>query len=165
MAQSQLNSDLYINGALTVKTFAPPLSCITNNSIVAAAGISASKLQHQHQKTYGQPGGAISFTERRVIHAVYGLTGTVLAFRAGLRTANVGAATVTFDLQKNGVTMLSAVITQTNAQAAYALTAAAFAATALVAGDVLEVVIVATAGGGTLGNGAFADLILTEDPV
>lgn len=160
---NQLTTDLYINGAFSCKTFTPPASSVGNAAIPASAGLSASKLEHRHEKCYGQPGGAISFTEKRAIHVVYGATATLLAFRAGLITANVGAATVTFDLKKNGTTMLTAVINQTSAQAAYALTAAALASTTLVQGDVLEVVIVATAGGGTLGNGAFADLVLNED--
>lgn len=158
-----LNHDVYVNGNLGAKTFSPPAGCIGNAAIAAGAGLAATKLQHQHEITYGQPGGAISFTERKVIHVIKGATGNVLNFRAGIRTACVGAATITFDLQKNGSSILTAVITVDNTKTAYQLTEAAIATPAVVQGDVLEAVIVATAGGGTLGDGGFCDLVLTED--
>lgn len=160
---NQLTTDLYINGSFGCKSFTPPAASVPKSAIPPAAGIEASKLEHRYQKTYGQPGGAVSFTERKVVHVVYGATATILAFRAGVRTVNTGAATVTFDLYKNGASILTGVTTTNSGTAAYAIVAGVLASTALVQGDVLEIVIVATAGGGGIGNGAFADLVINED--
>ncbi len=162
-SQTVINQDVYINGSLQAKTFVPSAGCVNDQAVQAGAGIQASKLQHRHQLTYGQPGGSASITERKVFHVVYGATAQILAFRAGTRTANAGAATVTFDCYKNGSSVLSGVVTTNSGTAGYALVAGTVTSANLVAGDVLEVVTVATAGGGTLGNGAFAEVVLNED--
>jgi hypothetical protein len=94
---------------------------------------------------------------------IYGVSGTLLSFKAGSIVANIGAATVTLDLKKNGVTALSAVITLNNANTARVAVSGTLSVTTLAAGDVLEVVATATAGGGTLATGVFAELRWKED--
>jgi hypothetical protein len=69
---------------------------------------------------------------------------------------------VTVDLRKNGTTILTSVITISVAQAAYARVAGAIASAAYIAGDVFELVVTATAGGGTLPQGLFVDTVLRE---
>lgn len=162
MAQSIVQSDLLVNGAVSCNSLAVKTPDVTDARVAPAAGIQASKLQMQHEKSYSQVGGAGSAAETKVVHVVYGATGTVLSFKAGSKTANVGAATITVDLWKNGSSILTAAISLTSATAAYALVSAALASVNLVAGDVLEVVVTVAAGGGTLGNGVFAALVLTE---
>ncbi len=160
---STIQGDLFINGTLTPKAFTPPASSITSASVTGP--IAASKLEMRRHETVTQVHGTAAATERRVIATVRGTTGTIVAFRAGCVVANVGAATVTVDLKKNGTTVLTSVITLDSANAAYAIEdAAGFTSTALVANDVLEVVIVATAGGGTLGQGLFIHLTYDETP-
>ncbi len=163
MPLDTLNHDVHVNGTLSAKTVSLPAGCVGNAAIAAGAGIDASKQEHQHEKTYAQASGSVSATERKVIHVVYGATATILAFRAGSKTACAGAATITVDLLKNGVSILTAVITLDNANTAYIVESAAVLTPGLVAGDVLEVNITATAGGGTIGNGVFAQVVLEED--
>jgi hypothetical protein len=76
------------------------------------------------------------------------------------------AATVTVDLKVNGTSILTSVITIDNTVAAYGSVAATLAAGAatLVAGNVLTIVITATAGGGTLPTGFFCETVVWEDP-
>ncbi len=59
--------------------------------------------------------------------------------------------------------MLTAVITLNSSNTVYVAVAAALASSALVVGDVLEAVIVATAGGGTIGSGVFCEAVFVED--
>jgi len=160
---ANFQGDVYITGGLTPTTFNPPAGCINDNAVVAGAAIDAAKLQHQHEKAYAQESATTAVSEARVVHVVQGATATLVAFKAGCVVANVGAATVTVNLKKNGTTVLTAVVTLDNSQAAYAVVAAAgFTSTSLVAGDVLEVVFTAAASGGTLGKGAFAQVVLRE---
>jgi len=140
-----------------------PPGAVTAANIAAAAGVEATKLEHQHREIYQQESDTTSVSEDRVVHVVKGTTGDLKTFRAGSVVANIGAATITVDLHKNGSTILSAPITLDNGDAAYALVAGVISSEPVVADDVLEVVVVATAGGGTVGKGVFASLDVFED--
>jgi hypothetical protein len=149
-------------GTLTASSFTPPASSVSNASIEAGANVDAAKLDHQHQQVVTQVHGSAAVDERRVIHVVKGATATLIAFRAGVVVACIGDSTITVDLRKNGTTMLTAVISIDSGDAAYAILSATLASTSLVTGDVLEVVIDATVGTGTLGQGLFAEVTLRE---
>ena len=133
-----------------------------NAAVQAAAGINASKLEHQYQPVVSQALGVDAASEARVIHVVKGATADVVAFRAGAVTPAGATTTVTVDLKKNGTTILSGVITLDNSQAAYELeSAAGFTSTDLVTGDVLTVHFALT--GSNEPQGCFAQLIVRED--
>lgn len=139
-----------------------PDASVSNSTIVAGAGIEAEKLEHHHSITGNQPNTAAT-TETRVIHNVFGATGDTLAFEAGSIVAATGNATVTLDVLKNGTTILTGVITLDSGNTARVAEAGSISVTALVDGDVLEVVIVATIGSGALPTGLFYNLRLNED--
>lgn len=139
-----------------------PDASVSNSTIVAGAGIEAEKLEHHHSITGNQPNTAAT-TETRVIHNVFGATGDTLAFEAGSIVAATGNATVTLDVLKNGTTILTGVITLDSGNTARVSEAGSISVTALVDGDVLEVVIVATIGSGALPTGLFYNLRLNED--
>jgi hypothetical protein len=138
---------------------------ITNTAVAAAAGIAASKLQHQHQPVVSSADQNTTIaSSRQVIHCCRGATATITSFNACLTVlANAGAATVTVDLLKNGTTILTAPISISSADAIRSLEAGTLSSSSLVAGDILEVDVVATAGGGTLGKGLLAVLNVRED--
>jgi hypothetical protein len=169
MAVDTIQNDLVVLGAFSSKSITLPPGAVTDTSVAGGANISAAKLQHQYEITYAQQAGlpvstTTAVSDQMVIQVIRGATAMPLDFKAGVVVANVGAATITIDLWRNGVTILTAPITLTNAQVAYQLVSAAgFAATNLVMGDVLEVKVVAAAGGGTLGKGLFAALNLRGD--
>ncbi len=164
MSQDVFNNDVYVNGALGAKTFTPPAGSVADAGIQALAGVQASKLQHQYQPCYKQDLGAIvASVTSAMIHIVRGATGVIVTFSAALHTACLGAATVTVDLKKNGTTCLSAVISFGSGDAAYAVKSATLTVTALAQNDVLEVVVVATAGGGTIGQGLGVVPTIRED--
>lgn len=163
MAQGQLPIDLLIN-QLSCTQLSMSQASITDAMVVAAAGVQASKLQHQYTHAYSQPAANSAAVERKVTHVVRGATATILDFKVGATTAALTGATATFDLWKNGVSVLTGTITLDQNTAAYALKAGTFASTSSVAGDVWEIVVSAVAaGGGTLAKGLFAYLTLRED--
>jgi len=159
---SRVESDVYVNGNLSVKTLAIPSGTVVDDDVNASAAIAATKLEQRHVLTYGQTGNAASATIP--IHCVHGATATLIAFEAGSVAKAAGDSTMTFDLKKNGTTCLSAVITLDNANTAYVAEAGTLSVTAAVDGDVLTIVTAATVGTGTLPTGCFCTLTLDEDP-
>lgn len=160
-----LYGDVAVTGLLTANDFSAPAGSLTNAMIVSSAGIEATKLEHQYTLVYAQESATTAADESRVIHAVYGQTGDVIRFECGCVVANIGNSTVTFDLKKNGTSILTAPAEVNSTHAARELVAGTLTPTVptLAADDVLEVVINATAGTGTLGKGAFCRAIIRED--
>lgn len=138
-----------------------PDASFGNAQIDAANPIDQTKLKHQYIQVYAQPHGTAAVTERKVNHVARS-TGTVEAIEAGIVVAAAGAATVTVDLRKNGTTILSAVITINNTHVAYQEVAGTISSAAYVVGDVFELVVTATAGGGTLPQGLYVDVKYRE---
>lgn len=148
--------------AATFSDITLPASCAANSQIAVGAGIQAEKLEHQHSISGSQP-NTTATSEERVIHTVYGNAGNVLAFEVGSIVACLTDADITIDLHKNGASILTGVITLESTNTAYIVEAGSIDTAVLEDGDVLEVVIVATVNGGTLGTGLFWNLRLNED--
>lgn len=141
--------------------------CVSDINVGAGGtglGVQASKLQHQYEPVYSQAFGAAVITERRAVHLVRGATGSCDRFAANLKQACTGGATITVDLQKNGVSILAAVISFSSADVGSYVTKTAVVTTQpTVVNDLVEVVVTATVGGGTLGQGLAAVPRLRED--
>lgn len=160
-APTTIPGDCVIGGTLYVASFVPSAGSIRNAGIASDAAIVATKLEHQFALTYGTSGTAASATIP--IHCAYGATGDVISIKAGSVAIAVGAATVTVDLRKNGSTILTGVITLDTGNTAYVGEAGTILTAPYVAGDTFTLVVVATAGGGTLPTGLFVTVILRED--
>lgn len=158
---SRISGNLQVIGNISGQTITIPASSVSNGQVQALAGVDASKLQHQHQPVVGQAGTAADQTT--VVHVARGATGTVVGFAAGLVGPCTGDSTVTFDLKKNGVTVLSSPVSVDSGDAAYAIVSGTVTVPALAQDDVLTVVVDATVGTGTLGTGAFASVTIRED--
>lgn len=169
MAQSNIYSDFSVVGQLTCKTFNPPAACITDPAVAVPSSppnaIATTKVRHRYEKPYAQP-NTTATTETKPIHVIRGTNGTINSIVAGSIAVNIGAATVTVDLKKNGTSVLSSVITLNSANTARVAVSGTLsvAPTTCVAGDWLEVVITATAGGGTLATGVYVQVQIDEDP-
>ncbi len=163
MAGTRLQGDLFVPGNIGCRTLTIPAGTVLNAAVGSGAAIAATKLIHQHVKGYAQDSGATAADEERVIHVVYGTTGTSIAFECGCVVTNSGECTVTFDVLKNGTTILAAAAEVNSNHTAYELVTATVSTTALVAGDVLEITI-ATAGTNTVGLGPFCSLTFRELP-
>jgi hypothetical protein len=95
---------------------------------------------------------------------VHGATGTLKFFKANNIAACAGSSTVTVDLYINGVTALSAVLTLDAATGNRGEEVGVLSTTAVVADDVLEVVITANQSGtDALASGVYAELRIDED--
>lgn len=166
MSQQIIPNDVFVQGNLSSKTFTAPASSIGDSAIQGAANVAASKLEHQFAKSYTQANGASIVSATVPLHTVYGTTGTVVSFAAGVITPAVGNDTVTVDLRKNGSTILTAVITLSVAAstntARTLYTPAGFTSTSLVAADWLDIVVVATHNTGTLAQGLYVRLVHRE---
>lgn len=163
MAQSVITSDLYVSGNLNAKSMTLPAGTVDDNAVEGAAGIQASKLQHQYEPVYQQESATSAVSEQRVVHVVKGATATLLSFDAGAVVLLTGADTCTVDLLKNGVSILTAAISLSSGDTAYGLDSGALSSTTAVTGDVFEVKVTATHSSGTLPKGVFARLALRED--
>ncbi len=160
----QIDGDVIVRGALTITgETSMRTASVDNDAVTSDADIDASKLEHQHRQVYAQESDTTSVTETRVVHVVDGAAGTINAFKAGSVTVCSGAATIVVDLLKNGVSVLSAGITLDTGNSIRVVEAGTISSASVAAGDVLEVDVTATAGGGTLGKGVFAYVDLYED--
>jgi hypothetical protein len=159
---SYIQNDLHVTGALTCGSFSVPAGTLTNAGVNASAAIATTKMVHRYMKTYAQESATAATDEKRVVHTVYGATGTILAFECGAVVACVGAATLDFDCLVNGASILTAVVRVDSGDAAYAILAGTIDTAALEDGDVIEIHIDQTTGGGTDGKGAFATVIFDE---
>lgn len=164
MAQDLFNNDLHVNGTLSCKAFSAPAGAITDAMVSAAAGIQATKLEHQFPLPYEQLPASAVVAETRDIHIVHGATGSVVSFRAAITgTIATGAdRTVNVDLQKSTgagafATILTGTILFNNGSALRTVASATISATTLVAGDILRVVVTVA---GAAGNQALG-LIVT----
>jgi len=156
-----LNEDIHVAGRLSCSSFLPPDGSISDAALIG--GITATKVVSRLREKYAQESATTGASESRVIHVAHA-DGTIVAFKAGNVVACAGASTITFDLKKNGSSVLTAVITINSSKAAREVVEAVLSSTSYVAGDVFEVAIVATVGGGTIGKGAFCEFIADENP-
>jgi hypothetical protein len=163
MSASKVDGDLLVTGNLRIGSINLPDGAVGDTQASAAFPLGRTKTVHQYDSTYGQPIASAVVDAAIVLHAAND-TGTVVAFRVGIVTPPVGAATIVVDLKKNGASILSSTITLNNATVAYAITSAAFTVSphTYVANDVFSIDVNETTGGGTQGKGIFVSLIVAE---
>jgi|SRR5882724_1696239 len=165
--------DLLIRGQWTF-TVAPafPAGKITNADIISNAGISATKLQHQHSvnvELFEKATAIIAQT--KLLYICRGATGLVIQAEAAMYVQATGAdRTVSIDIQKSTgggafATIMTAVIAITNATAIFTAVEGTVNATpaALVDGDILQAVISVSGAAGAQAKGLLLTVTLRED--
>lgn len=158
---TRIDGDTYVDGAFSAKQIVLPAGAAGDNAIAPLAGIQASKLQHQHRAVFAQNSNANAAAQTVTLFVAVA-AGVVNAVKAGAIVVALTTATATVDVKKNGTSILSAPISLTSSQTARQLVAGTVTTTPFVAGDVFEVVVTASAGGGTLAQGIFAYMDVTE---
>lgn len=160
-AVNTIQGDLYVSGNAKFGSVTFPINAVGNNEVKSGDPITYDKLQHQRVALYTQTHGTAVATKREVIYVSYA-PGTLLQILAGLVVACTGDSTIGVDLYKNGSTILSTTITLDAGNTAFNVELGAFSSTSYNENDVFEVVVTATVGTGTLGQGLFVQLTTKE---
>lgn len=166
---STLNTDLYVNGSLSSKTFNAPAGSITKEDITPNAGIEATKVEHQFPVLYEQLPGTAILAETKLVHLVRGATGEIVGIEACIMTQASGAdRTVSVDLHKadaatTPATVLTSPISITNTTVVRTAVTTSLSASDLVDGDILEIVVTVAGAAGTQAEGLLVTLFLRED--
>lgn len=158
---SKIDGNLVVTDNINCKTLTAREGGITNAAIAAAAAIAATKIQKPRLLRYWKAGTAAS--ESVPIYVCLGATATLQSIKVGSIAIAVGSATVTVDLKKNGTTVLSAVVTLNSANTARVAVDGTITVPGAVVGDFYELVITATAAGGTIPTGLFVEVEVFED--
>jgi hypothetical protein len=162
-----VQGDLVVTGNLIPGGLQAPAGSVSASNIGSPAagqpGIASSKLNHREHHFYNQPNTTI-VAATVPIFITYGTAGTVVSFKAGSIAVCTGAATVTVDLYKNGSSILSAPIALNSSSVARVAQAATISTPATAVGDWFDIVVTATAGGGTIGTGLYVEAIIDENP-
>lgn len=139
-------------------TFTLEAGTVVDESIASSAAIDADKMQHVYK-----PGTNFGFTttgtptSRHELVYVASQAGTFRGFGALL--LNTGSSTsITFDVKKNGTTVLSSVVTITNADGSGTVKAGTFSVTAFAADDRISIDMAVTSSTGAQGPFAFVEL-------
>lgn len=132
---------------------------ITDAKIATGANIDSDKLQHLHKPftNFALASGATPVARSEVAYVCKAAAATVRGFHALLYDTGTSTS-CTFDLKKNGSTMLTGVITIAHTDADRAVLDATMASTALVAGDVLTMVLAVSSATGATGPYAWAEI-------
>lgn len=168
MALSTFLTDLYISGTLVPAALRLPAGSVTDAAIEAAAGIAATKLEHEIRRTLEvEPATAIAAVSK--LSHVAKAAGTIAAVRALVVTKATGAdRTVNVDLQKSTgggafATVLSATIAFNNGSTNLAVVSATLASAAYVAGDVFKWIVTVAGSAGAQAAGLLAEAIFREE--
>jgi hypothetical protein len=165
MPLNRIDGNLYVNGTLVADAFDPPANSVGNSHMKAGDPVEIDKTRHLHSKIHSQSDGGSAYDEIIAIHVATS-PGVVEQFQAGARVKPVGDSTMTVDLKKNGVSILSDIIDIDNAVDNYVSVVAGLnlALTSYSIGDVFEITVICTDGTGTPAEGLFAQVILDEGP-
>lgn len=132
---------------------------ISDAHVATSAAIDSDKLQHLHKKgtNFALAIGGTPAAREEIVYVCEAPTAVVRGFHALLNDTGTSTS-VTFDLKKNGTTMLSSVITITHSASDRAVSDGTLASTSLVAGDVLSIALAQTATTGAQGPYAWVEV-------
>lgn len=136
-----------------------PSGQITNEHVSSSAAIDSDKLQHLH-KAYTNFALAIGGTpaaREEIVYVCEAATATVRGFHC-LLNVDGSSTSVTFDLKKNGSSILSGVVTITDSTGNRAVQDGTISNAALVAGDVLSIQLAVSSSTGASGPFAWAEI-------
>lgn len=164
MSTSVIDGNLRVQGTLSPSVISLPANSVNNASIVASAGVSASKVQQQRNIQYGQVIGSAAAAANIPVFRCNGVTGEIKSVKASLVTIPSGDKTVTVDVKKNGTTVLSSTIQLDSGNTTLVAEAGTLSVTSLAAGDILTVVVTTGGSTGTNPDGLLVNVVVEEDP-
>ena len=154
--------DMHVPGLLTMDAINLPVSAVGDTEIDPARPISALKVEKQYIVEHKQAGAVVNKLEP--VHVAFGATGELVSVEAGTIVLCTGTSTITIDVLKNGVTVLSAPLVLDSANTIRVLEAAGInpAADSYVAEDWFDVQITIATPTGAVGQGLIVRLIFRE---
>lgn len=164
-AINTMEGDLRIRGSLSAERFEIPNGTIGSDQFNQDEPLEAVKQEHQYNQVKdfgsGSPVGTLC------MHASIG-PGTIVEFRALMRTIPGGTGNTSVDLRKNGVTVLNNPIVIDNTNTASVFEAASFISSAVKDypdNSLLDIVVTQTAvsGGNNPGSGLLCQLVVREE--
>lgn len=159
---SRIDGDFVVQGNLLTATIDLPVNCVGDGNFNAAQPLTCTKQNHQYARLYSQPRASTVVSDRQVIHIANG-AGSIAYFRAMLTNVlNVTGATVAVHLYKNGSDITSIAANLIDSDSLFQLKDGTLTSVAYNAGDVFEVSVTATAGGGTVGKGLAVHVVFRE---
>jgi len=167
---TRLESDLYVNGNVSMASVSLPAAAVRNANIEGNAGIEASKVVHRFPTHYRQDEGADVASKTAPVH-IAAAAATVAAVKVLCVTAPTGGdKQYTVDVKKGNqagayATILTGVVTINSSKANREVTSGTLSGTpTLAAGDSLQVVVTASGSTGSQGQGLLVEVILHENP-
>ena len=139
MASRIIGDFIFVDGVNFLSTVTMKTGQINNASVEADANLAVSKLEHQFPVRYAQPSNVTAFDHVEVVHAVYGVTGTVLAVEVGSVVPCTSTSEIDVDVKVGGSSILDSVVTLDSDNAARVGVSGTISTTALADGDVLEI--------------------------
>lgn len=153
--------NVHVDGNFSANTMSVPNASVGDDGIDPGNPLNVDKTLHQYPRLLTQPHGADSVDERRVIHQAYG-TGLVAGVQATVVVPATGNSTLTVDVLKNGVSILSGTLTIDNGNDAYEVETIGLSDPNYVGEDVFEVVVTNTYGTGTPPQGLAVLVVFRE---
>lgn len=169
MSQTVFPNDVRINGALSAQTVNLPNSSVRKEHVLVAAGIEATKLQHQHALKYAQADGADVVSETEAIHH-FRAAGEIVAVEVVPIVAPTGGdKEFTVDVEKGSAgsafaSILTGAVTVDSTSADRTGQAGTISTTTAADGDTLRVVVTASGSTGSQGQGVLVVVTVREDP-
>lgn len=164
---TRFTNDVEMTQSLTVKgSVAVPVGGLSGKAIDPNNPVPSNATTHQFAPTFAQGSAVTVAAATQLIHTVRGLDGGVIKeVAAGLIATSSGNSTVSFDVKKNGVSILSAPISHNSGVASGSVVLGSISVSNVAMGDRIEVAITPSVGTGTLGTGAFVRVTVDEGPV
>ena len=169
MSQTVFPNDVRVNGTLSAQTVNLPSSSVQNQHIIAAAGIDATKLQHQHALKYVQDGGTNVVSATVPLH-VFRATAEIVGVEVvPIVAPDGGDLQYTVDVQKGNAgsafaTILTGVVTVDDSSVDRTPQEGTLSTTSAADGDTLQVVVTASGSTGTQGQGVLVLVTVRESP-
>lgn len=140
-------------GALTIGA-----GDVSDQQVASNAAISTSKLKHAYMKgtNFALAIGGTPVTREEVVH-VCGAAGTILGFHSMLNDSGSSTA-ITFDLKKNGVSVLSSAISQVHGDGDRTVMDGTISSATVAEGDVLSILMTVSSATGAQGPFAWVNI-------
>lgn len=165
----QFDGDVHANGTISATRFTLPAGTVQAADIEAAAGIEATKLQHQYALSYQQTTGADVAAATYFLHTFRSASSIVGMDVTPITAPTTGDKTFAVDLHRGSAssafaTVLSAVVTIGQTDVDRTQRSATLSNSTAIDGDMLKLVLTTTGSTGNQGKGVLVTVWTREDP-